>query len=258
MEPTCWCAGHPATRVDFRAGRGMTGERGLWLDKPGRPHGQSWARRWRLGRGPGWRPGQAMVGPPPGEESPTRVSCSRSRMRFRGLAGWLPQRAASLLRPPASGWRPWTGPGRSQPRPLGPGTVSLGQPSSRAAVYMRTSVGTVLRVAGAFRMGIGQRGLAGTHRLASPDARGSHVTQVNGKSPLQRKSLKKKRRLRGLTAHGAPLLHHPWVGLLWPEPSSSLDTEPCLGAADYGGQGGGRWGLFWLRVFPRPRCSGCF
>lgn len=55
-------------------------------------------------------------------------------------------------------------------------------------------------------MGVGQSGEAGTHGLASPHTRGAHVTQVNGNSLLQRKRLKKKRQLQGLTAQGTPLL----------------------------------------------------
>lgn len=62
--------------------------------------------------------------------------------------------------------------------------------------------------------------------------------------PAAKKKPEEKAPASGLTAHSAPLLHHPGVGLLWPEPSSSLDTEPCLEAADYGGRGEGAGDCF--------------
>lgn len=88
-------------------------------------------------------------------------------------------------------------------------------------------------------MGVGQSGEAGTHGLASPHTRGAHVTQVNGNSLLQRKRLKKKRQLQGLTAHGTPLLLP-----MGEAPVARAFVYPGRGALPGGGRfwGGGRGG----------------
>ena len=223
------------------AGGGVTRECGLRLDKP---RGQSWARRWEAGQGPGLEARSGYGGAPTWRTEPhsgvlqPQQDAVPGAGRVAAPAGCITAQTSSLRVAALDGPRlqPTSAP-RARHSLLGPAFI----PGCSPRAHQR---GDSAQSGWAFRTGVGQRGLAGTHGLASPNARGFHVTQVNGNSPLQRKSLKKKRRLRGLTAHGAPLLHHPGVGLLWPEPSSSLDTEPCLEDADYGGRGEGAGDCF--------------
>ena len=210
----------------------------------------------RSGRGTG-RLGRAQAGglvrlrwgPCLEEQSHTQVSCRCSRTQFQGQAGWL--RPPAPPRPPGGGLG-WRGPGRSHNLLPGPAQsprarLHPGPWSTCAPAWGRRS-----EWLGAFRMGVGQSGEAGTHGLASPHARGAHVTQVNGNGLLQRKHLKKKCRLQGLTSHSAPLLL-PMGGAA----VARAFVYPGRGVLPGGCRfwGGWCWGLFWLQVFPRPRRS---
>lgn len=106
--------------------------------RPGRGAG-------RLGRGPGWGPGQAAVGPLPGRTEPHSGVLLLQQDAVPG-AGRVAQTTSASA---ASRWRPWMEGPRPQPQPQspGPGIVSSGPPSSWAVVHVCTSVGTVLRVA---------------------------------------------------------------------------------------------------------------
>lgn len=200
------------------AGGGVTRECGLRLDKP---RGQSWARRWEAGQGPELEARSGYGGAPTWRTEPhsgvlqPQQDAVPGAGRVAAPAGCITAQTSSLRVAALDGPRlqPTSAP-RARHSLLGPAFI----PGCSPRAHQR---GDSAQSGWAFRTGVGQRGLAGTHGLASPNARGFHVTQVNGNSPLQRKSLKKKRRLRGLTAHGAPLLHHPGWG------SSGLSLPPA-------------------------------
>lgn len=179
LQHTCWCAGDPAMRVDFRAGRVTTGERReATRAVPG--------RRWEAWQGPRLAARSGRGGAPAWRTEPHSGVLQPQQDAVLGAgqaaapAGCIAAQTASASA--ASRGQPW------MEGPLGPGMVSPGQPSSQAAVHVSTSVGMVLRVAGAFRTGVGQSGQPGTLGLASAHAGGSHVTWGNGSSRCEEKA----------------------------------------------------------------------
>lgn len=219
-------------RVDFRAGRVTTGERReATRAVPG--------RRWEAWQG-ARRPAQAVVGPRLESKSP--LGCLQPQQdavlgagQAAAPAGCIAAQVMAPLRPPGQPW---------MEGPLGPGMVSPGQPSSQAAVHVSTSVGMVLQGWGLQDGGRPEWATWDPWACFRPRWR---LPRDMGEwqQPAAKKSLKK-RRLRGADCPQRPAASPPVGGL-----------RPCLEAADYGA-GGGCWGLFWLRVFPKTQALRLF
>lgn len=86
----------------FRAGRGLTGERGLQSDRPGRPHGQARVRRWEAGQGPRLGAWSGSSGAPAWKNEPHSGVLQLQQDAVPG-AGRVAQTTSTSA---ASRWRP--------------------------------------------------------------------------------------------------------------------------------------------------------